>query len=392
MLKRLRPKRTVNNLSFLQIFISYSRKDKDLVALLDTGLKQKDYKVWLDTKDILPSTQWMQMILDAIEQSPVFLMVISADSLYSEVCLKELNHAAALGKKIIPLVTGNIKEMKLPEEIRSIQWVSWVEEDGFTANMDRLYDAILVDLDWHIQHTTIAAQTVFWKKNNETKDILLRGNMLLNAEAWIDDSYKDKKKLITDDQKQFILKSRKYIARKNLLPLLNGLVLVIAFSLIIQVKQSPLKTPASPMGILSLELAMNRENTNQVLAAWKSMNLTEDASMSVMIDFAFIYTYLLFFIFSLKYFKTYFKRRKKILSKIAAILITLVAIVAFFDTMENVFLLIILDGNFIPSILFLSIVSTLKFTFLSVCLLYLLLCLIYSSLFRKRIEAIEVIH
>lgn len=385
-------KEKLDNLAFLQIFISYSRKDKVFVEMLAESLKKNDYKTWLDTKDILPSTEWLKMILDAIEQSSIFLMIISADSIYSEVCLKELKHASDLGKKIIPLVIGDVKEIVIPENLQSIQWVSWLSEETFDAKMSRLNDAILVDLDWHIQHTTIAAQTIFWKKNNETNDILLRGNMLLNGEAWIDDSISDKKKRITLDQKVFILKSRKFVARQNLLPLLNGFILVVVLSIILQRIQALLMTPATPAGLLSLELAGNRENTSAILAYWKNAGLTEKASTSILIDFFFIYTYMLFFIFALRYFKVYFKRRKKRLSKIAVVLIALVILVAFFDVVENAFLLSLLNGNHISGISILFVISALKFALLYICLIYLVISVIYSFLFRKKIEAIEVIN
>jgi hypothetical protein len=384
-------KKAVDNRAFLQVFISYARKEKAFVDQLAAGLQQKEYKTWIDTKDILPSTQWLQVILDAIERSAVFLMIITEDSLYSDICLKELKQATDLGKKIIPLVYGDIKEIEMPEALRPIQWVSWEKEATFDANMERLQEAILADLDWHILHTTIAAQAHFWKKNNETNDILLRGNMLLNSEAWIDDSIKDKGKRITADQKLFILKSRRYIARQNLLPLLNGFILVVVLSMVLQQMQGILKTPATPLGLLNLELAGSRETTESVLAAWKESGLIETASNSILVDFFFVYTYLLFFIFSLRYFKIYFKRRKKLLSNIAAVLIGLAIVVAFFDVLENIFLLLLLNGIHVPGIFTQYMMSILKFILIYVCVFYLLISVVYSTIFRKKIESIEII-
>lgn len=389
MLKLFSQKKPVNQRAFLQIFISYSRRDKAFIEKLLGYLNSKEYKTWLDTKDILPSTQWLQILLNAIEQSSVFLMVISENSLCSEICLIELKHASELGKKIIPVVIGDITGMEIPEVLQSIQWVTWNNDDSLANNLERVNTAILIDLDWHILHTSIGMQTDFWKRNNETNDILLRGNMLLNAEAWIDDSFKDTGKLITNDQRRFILQSRKVIARENLLPILNGFILSVVFVFFLNKTGDILKTIDTPQGILSLELAMTAEKANHIINSWQSSGIIDAAYSSIVVDFIFIYTYLLFFIYSLKYFIAYFKRRKKLLSKIASLLLLIVLLVAIFDIVENIFLLLALDGKHFSIIIYLAVFSILKFIFMCLCNLYLVVALIYSFLFKRKIEAIE---
>ena len=375
----------------MQIFISYSRGDKLFVETLTAGIKGLGYKVWIDTKDILPSTEWLQMILDAIDQSSVFLIIISEKSIASEMCLKEIKQAADLGKKIIPLVIGDASKIAMPETLKKIQWVTWNKGDSFSDNLNLLNSAIKADLDWHILHTTLLMQSRFWKKNDETKDILLRGNMLLNAETWIDDSIRDKNKLITHDQQQFILKSRKTIARQNLLPILNGLALMILMAFILSQMGAVLKTIVSPAGILNLELAAKPQEANFILSSWHSNGLISTAYTLVQADFIFIYTYLLFFIYSLKYFTQYFKRRKKLLSRIASFLFYMVVLVACCDVLENFFLMMILNGQHIPIFRFISILSIVKFAVSFACSFYLIFSLTYSILLKRRIEAIETI-
>jgi len=44
------------------IFISYSRKDKDFVHRLDESLKSRGREAWVDWEDIRPTEEWMQAI------------------------------------------------------------------------------------------------------------------------------------------------------------------------------------------------------------------------------------------------------------------------------------------------------------------------------------------
>ena len=55
------------------IFISYSRKDKDFVRRLDEALKSRGREAWVDWEDIRPTEEWMQAIYAAIEGADTFM-------------------------------------------------------------------------------------------------------------------------------------------------------------------------------------------------------------------------------------------------------------------------------------------------------------------------------
>src|SRR5215467_15165125 len=80
------------------LFISYSRKDKDFVRRLDESLKNRGREAWVDWEDIRPTEDFMQAIYGAIEGVDTFVFVLTPDSVASVVCGREIAHAAAHNK------------------------------------------------------------------------------------------------------------------------------------------------------------------------------------------------------------------------------------------------------------------------------------------------------
>jgi hypothetical protein len=81
-----------------QVFISYSRKDKEFVQKLVAGLVAEKREVWLDERGIEPTAEWLKEIFDNIEAADNFLFVISPDSVVSSYARKEIDHAAINNK------------------------------------------------------------------------------------------------------------------------------------------------------------------------------------------------------------------------------------------------------------------------------------------------------
>ena len=91
------------------LFFSYSHTDRDFVAKLAAALKARDRDVWVDWKDIPPTAEWLEKIKKGIERSRAFLFILSPNSLRSEVCSQELEHAVLHKKRIIPIVCRSIE-------------------------------------------------------------------------------------------------------------------------------------------------------------------------------------------------------------------------------------------------------------------------------------------
>jgi len=59
-----------------EVFISYSRKDKEFVRRLHEALTRRDQEAWADREDIRPAEELMQ----AIEGVDTFVFVLTPDS------------------------------------------------------------------------------------------------------------------------------------------------------------------------------------------------------------------------------------------------------------------------------------------------------------------------
>ncbi len=87
-----------------QVFISYSRKDLSFVERLAADLQAAGLEVWYDLSGLDGGTRWGREIQSAIQQSQIFVVVLSPNSIDSEWVEKEFMYANSLKRKIIPLL------------------------------------------------------------------------------------------------------------------------------------------------------------------------------------------------------------------------------------------------------------------------------------------------
>jgi hypothetical protein len=59
------------------VFVSYSRADRERVLALTRGLAARGKRAWVDLEDIPPSAEWMAEIRGAIEAADGYLVVVS---------------------------------------------------------------------------------------------------------------------------------------------------------------------------------------------------------------------------------------------------------------------------------------------------------------------------
>ena len=94
----------------IEVFISYSHKDHELIKPLINTLVEKDYSVWTE-ENIKPSSKsFVEQISDAIStcsKRGFYIIVISDNSTDSMYVKNELDFAYANGATIIPIVLGS---------------------------------------------------------------------------------------------------------------------------------------------------------------------------------------------------------------------------------------------------------------------------------------------
>ena len=161
-----------------EVFISYSRVDKEFVGKIIRVLKSNGYSVWVDTESILPTSIWSSSIVNAIDNAAATIFVITDASLKSVECKKELDYAFEHGKKIIPLIIQNPGGLTLPEPLNSIQGIVWNTQSEEQANIDKIIAAIKLNLDWYNWHAGTLEQSQYWNKQSKNKHLLMQYHLL----------------------------------------------------------------------------------------------------------------------------------------------------------------------------------------------------------------------
>lgn len=85
------------------VFISYSRKDSEIVNQICALLKENGIDFWIDKDGIYSGERFKEVIVDAIETTKVVLFVSSENSNRSPNVVKEISIAAVNDKIIVPL-------------------------------------------------------------------------------------------------------------------------------------------------------------------------------------------------------------------------------------------------------------------------------------------------
>ncbi|HEX2137350.1 MAG TPA: TIR domain-containing protein [Microvirga sp.] len=85
------------------IFISYARDDAALVNSLVTALEQRGAECWFAPRDITPSKQWGEAIVDAITSCRVMVLVLTRRTNTSKHVPREVEIAVESNVPVIPL-------------------------------------------------------------------------------------------------------------------------------------------------------------------------------------------------------------------------------------------------------------------------------------------------
>lgn len=194
------------------VMISYSRKDKDFVQQLTDALKQNGREVWVDFDDIPYSAEWWQEIEAGIEGANAFIFVISPDSINSDVCRREIDHAIKHNKRLIPILRRELTEAAdrkaVHPAVASRNWIFFRETDKFDDALRTLLRTLDADLS-HIQlHTRLLVRAREWDGKKRRGSLLLRGDDLQEAEKWLAEGIQ-RDPPPTELQIQFITASRK---------------------------------------------------------------------------------------------------------------------------------------------------------------------------------------
>ena len=87
-----------------EVFISYSRKDKDIADYVSEVLKENGIRYWIDKEGIYSSSNYKELIVDAIEVAKAVIFISSENSNSSINVIREIGYAVNMNKPILPLI------------------------------------------------------------------------------------------------------------------------------------------------------------------------------------------------------------------------------------------------------------------------------------------------
>lgn len=168
------------------VFISYSRKDKAFVEILDAAFRRLNRDPWVDWEDIHKGEEWWRAIQRGIEAADTFVFVISPDSIASSVCRDEIEHAARCNKRFLPIVRREGFDMQqVHPAVSSHNWLFFRETDAFEPAFQELLKAMDTDLAYVRTHTRLLVRAIEWQTKDRNSSYLLRGSDLQESEQWL---------------------------------------------------------------------------------------------------------------------------------------------------------------------------------------------------------------
>ena len=255
------------------IFISYSRRDIDFVRHLFDQLQERDHESWVDWQDILPTADWLAEIYQGIEAADSFLFVISPDSVVSEFCTLEIEHAVKHNKRLIPVVWEDVEDSQVHASMVARNWIFLRQEDDFEAGLELLIGALDTDLVYIREHTRLLTRAIEWHDNDKRRSDVLRGPDLTAAEGWLAISHSMEPRS-TDLHGDYIAFSR---ATVNRLQRLIYSAITVAFAIVLglaffafQQRNQAQKTA--------------RASKSQALAAFALMEVDKDTELSILLS------------------------------------------------------------------------------------------------------------
>ncbi len=128
------------------VFISYSAKDKTTADAVCAMLESESIRCWIAPRDVLPSMEWGESIIDAIEQCRIMVLVFTANANASPQIRREIERAANHGIAILPLRVEDVLPGKsLQYFIGNVHWLDALTPP-FEAHLKNLAGTIKIVL------------------------------------------------------------------------------------------------------------------------------------------------------------------------------------------------------------------------------------------------------
>ena len=175
----------------LEVFISYSRDDLEFADQLDAILRLAGFETVLDRHGIQAGEPWEQRLSELIRGADTVVFVLSPSSVKSKTCGWELEEAARLGKRVLPVACRPLgPDDSPPPLLAALNYIFFYPEPrksgtGFSSGLTDLAAALRTDLHWLREHTRYLERAVEWDGRGRPGNRLLSGTDITDAKDWV---------------------------------------------------------------------------------------------------------------------------------------------------------------------------------------------------------------
>lgn len=112
------------------IFVSYSRRDEEVMRRITFFLRDQGFTVWVDNEKLIPGTPaWEESIEKAIKNAFAVIVILSPDSKNSEWVRREITYSDQFQKRLFPVLVRGTEEMSLPIRLVTRQFVDFRQDE-----------------------------------------------------------------------------------------------------------------------------------------------------------------------------------------------------------------------------------------------------------------------
>ena len=173
----------------LRVFVSYSRDDLRFAGQLVAALNACGFECFIDREGISGGEKWKQRIGNLISEADTVVFMLSPASARSEICAWEVEEAARLGKRILPVNCRPLEGASPPPRLRDLNYVFLyedpkVKDSGFGTGLKTLVASLNTDFDWLREHTRYLQRATEWDSGGRPANRLLSGDAIAEAKDW----------------------------------------------------------------------------------------------------------------------------------------------------------------------------------------------------------------
>lgn len=125
------------------VFLSHSHVDKVYADAICHALESSEIRCWVAPRDIRPSEDWAESIINAMDNCRILLLIFSADSNRSPQVRREVERAVNKGMIVLPFRIENVPLSKSLEYFISAQhWLDAIDGDR-SQHLSDLRDCVV---------------------------------------------------------------------------------------------------------------------------------------------------------------------------------------------------------------------------------------------------------